>query len=443
MPEAPLHAFLLDLGGALTLAGAAVSETQERLLRVAAANGATEARVLVFPTALIVSTGAEDRATIDAIPSVAGGLPLDQVSALYELLDLAETGAIAPAEGRAALREIRAREPRHGAIVELLSYAVLTVGLCLILQPTPVDVAISFGLGLVVGAFLLLARGHDSLTALLPVLCATAVAAISFEAVSHEITDDAGLRTLIAPLVTFLPGAMLTTATVELASGQMMAGATRLVTGGVQLLLLAFGIVAGAELVGLPRDAAFDDSPANLLGSWAPWLGVVVFGVGAAFYFQAPRRALPWLLLVIVVAWFAQQLGSELIGAEISGFAGALAMTPVALAVAKLPGGPPSQVTFLPAFWLLVPGAIGLLGVTTIVGDPASASVGDLVQPMGSIISVALGVLCGVTLFRGLDSTVATVRGRSVKASRRTRACRRPWRGRGRRCRRTRRPPCR
>jgi uncharacterized membrane protein YjjB (DUF3815 family) len=38
---------------------------------------------------------------------------------------------------------------------------------------------------------------------------------------------------------------------------------------------------------------------------------------------------------------------------------GALVMTPVALAVAQFPAGPPSQVTFLPALWLLVPGALG------------------------------------------------------------------------------------
>lgn len=32
------------------------------------------------------------------------------------------------------------------------------------------------------------------------------------------------------------------------------------------------------------------------------------------------------------------------------------------LRAARIPGGPPSQVTFLPAFWLLVPGALGLIG---------------------------------------------------------------------------------
>ena len=89
-------------------------------------------------------------------------------------------------------------------------------------------------------------------------------------------------------------------------------------------------------------------------------------------------------------------------------------MTPVALAIARLPGGPPSQVTFLPAFWLLVPGALGLIGVTEVIGDPATASVEDLVKPVGSIVSIALGVLGGVSVYRGLASATRPLRlGRS------------------------------
>jgi uncharacterized membrane protein YjjB (DUF3815 family) len=249
-----------------------------------------------------------------------------------------------------------------------------------------------------------------------PVLAAALVSALSFEAVKHDIADP-GLRTLIAPLVTFLPGGMLTTATIELASGEMVAGASRLVFGSVQLLLLAFGIVAGVELAGLPSEAVLHDAEANLLGWWAPWLGVLVFGFAAAVYFSAPPGALPWLMLVLLSAWIGQLAGDQLFGGDVSGFFGALVMTPVALTVARMPSGPPSQVTFLPAFWLLVPGAIGLIGVTEVVGNPATASIEDLVKPVGSIISIALGVLTGASLYRavvaapGRVSRVARARG--------------------------------
>jgi uncharacterized membrane protein YjjB (DUF3815 family) len=128
---------------------------------------------------------------------------------------------------------------------------------------------------------------------------------------------------------------------------------------------------------------------------------VIVFGVAMAAYFSAPRRALPWLIVVLLAAWIGQLIGNLLFSAEVSGFFGALLMTPIALLIARLPTGPPAQVTFLPAFWLLVPGALGLIGVTEIVGNPATATVADLVKPIGAVVSIALGVLAGVSLFHG------------------------------------------
>ena len=376
----------------------------------------SDPRVIVLPTALIIAFGRAGVATIESIPQFAGALRLDQISALYELVDEAERGEVEPAEGLRRLERIRAMPPRHGAAVTLLGYTAMTVGLCLVLRPTPGDVAVAAVLGVVVGALVLAARGRQTLTVLMPILAATVVSALTFEAVKHELADP-GLRAMIASLVMFLPGGVLTTATVELASGEMVAGASRLVFGSVQLLLLAFGIVAGVELVGLPSEVVLHAEQANLLAWWAPWLGVVVFGVAVAVYFSAPRGALPWLMLVLIAAWIGQLIGDRLVGGDVSGFFGALLMTPVALAIARLPGGPPSQVTFLPAFWLLVPGALGLIGVTEVVGDPATATIDDLLKPVGSIVSIALGVLGGVSVYRGLSAAPPWLLRRAVRGS--------------------------
>ena len=67
----------------LSLAGTAVSETQERLTTIAVAYGVSDARIVVLPTALMISFGRSGRATLDAIPELAGTLRLDQISALY------------------------------------------------------------------------------------------------------------------------------------------------------------------------------------------------------------------------------------------------------------------------------------------------------------------------------------------------------------------------
>jgi uncharacterized membrane protein YjjP (DUF1212 family) len=410
--DVALRRFVLEVGGALSLAGTAVSETQTRLARIAQANGVRDARVIALPTALLISLGATRPTTIEIIPQQRGVLRLDQISALYELLRRAERGAVTPAAGLDRLREIRAMPAGHRFGVTLLGHTLMTAGLCLILQPTALDVAIATALGALVGALVLLTRERQTMGTLIPILSAMVVSAVTFEAVAHGIADP-GLRTLIAPLVTFLPGGILATATLEVASGEMIAGASRLVYGALQMLLLAFGIVAGAELAGLPGRDDLDGSQTNLLGWWAPWLGVLVFGIANALYFSAPRGTLGWLLLVLLVAWVGQLVGDRFVGGEVSAFVGAFVMTPVALAVSRLPGGPPSQVTFLPAFWLLVPGALGLIEVTEVVGSPATASVGDLLQPVAAVVAIALGVLCGASASRGLAAALTQARPRT------------------------------
>ena len=55
----------------------------------------------------------------------------------------------------------------------------------------------------------------------------------------------------------------------------------------------------------------------------------------------------------------------------------------------------PAHASFLPGFWLLVPGALGLIGLTELAGGGGGQ---DLVATVGSIFAVALGVLCGTQI---------------------------------------------
>ena len=198
---------------------------------------------------------------------------------------------------------------------------------------------------------------------------------------------------LIAPLITLLPGALLTTAVIELASGQMISGAGRLAAGATQLLLLALGIVGPALLVGIPALELTTTKPALRHARVRGWRsppsasGIVVNRC-------ARPRSMGWILIVLYVAYGAQVLGGLFIGGMLSAFVGALAMTPVADLVARQRGGPPAIVSFTPAFWILVPGALGLMGVATLMsGDDTGTA--TLLTTVVTMIGIALGVLVG------------------------------------------------
>jgi len=163
----------------------------------------------------------------------------------------------------------------------------------------------------------------------------------------------------------------------------------------MQLVLLALGLVAGSELVGVPGGDLGDtlDGP---VGSIVPWVGIGVFGAGVVWFNGARASARIWIVVVLYVAYSGQVIGGLFFGSALSSFFGAVAMTPVAIIAARQRSGPTPLVMFLPAFWILVPGALGLDGVASIIG--AGSGMDALVTTVTSMVGISLGILLGLLL---------------------------------------------
>jgi uncharacterized membrane protein YjjP (DUF1212 family) len=391
-----LRDLLVQLGLAMSAAGDSVDAIDTRLRTIVGAYGVDHVEVGVLPTSLMVGTGQGGDARVQMGSPTSVPLRFDQVAALYALVRSASAAALTPTQALVELDTIRAMPPTFGAVVRTSGHAVMTAGLALLLQPTAGAVVAALVLGLLVGSLKL--PRWSALEFVLPVAVSFAVSIVVFAFVRH-VTLDNPTRILIPPLATFLPGGALAIATVELACGQMVSGASRLVAGLVQLMLLAFGILAAGTLLDLPSEV-LTDNPVARLGWWAPWVGVLVFAVGNYLHFSSPARSLPWILAVLLAAYAGQVIGAALFGGLLSGFFGALAMTPLVLWFETLPHGPPKLVTFLPAFWLLVPGATGLIGVTALLGAGDSFGVQATVDTLVTVMSIALGVLVGTALHR-------------------------------------------
>ena len=79
-----------------------------------------------------------------------------------------------------------------------------------------------------------------------------------------------------------------------------------------------------------------------------------------------------------------------------------LVATPLAYLIQLRFKGPPAMVTFLPSFWLVVPGALGLVYVARMLSDRAAGLEG-LVTAVFVVASIAMGTLVGASLYRGLS----------------------------------------
>lgn len=383
------------VGEAMLDATYSVITIEAALEDIARANSYPDTEVVVMPTALFVSTRGGGELFTGAISSGRNKLLLHQVDALDELLRRARAGDLTPGQILDGINEIRTAPSPFTRPVRIAAYVLLCAGLAVILGASWGSVAIACVLGALVGTVLLSTANISTQRApLITVGLAFGVSTTVF-LLARAGWDATIFPSLIAPLVILLPGALLTTGIIELAAGQMMSGAGRLMAGFMQLVLLSVGIVAGATLVGIPKIALSETHES--ISAIAPWIAVAAYGVGIVVYQCGRRASIPWILLVLYVAYGAQVIGEIFFGGVLSALIGAFVMTPVAVLVSRNPTGPAATVSFLPAFWLLVPGALGLVGVASILdgtGDGGST----MVTTLSTMVAIALGILAGSAL---------------------------------------------
>ena len=99
-----------------------------------------------------------------------------------------------------------------------------------------------------------------------------------------------------------------------------------------------------------------------------------MIGVGITLMESVPVRLAPWVLGVLVVTFLAQlggqRLGSPALGSFLGAIAASLGASTAELVHRRLP----RLVVFLPSFWLLVPGSLGLIGVSEVAIVPGGGS---------------------------------------------------------------------
>ena len=133
-------------------------------------------------------------------------------------------------------------------------------------------------------------------------------------------------------------------------------------------------------------------------------VGVVVYGLGGMLYFGPPTSFLPWMLLMLLIAYGGQWVGNELLGSYASGFTGGLTLIICALAISHRPNTPPTVS-------LVLPGLLGFIGVTQLLGTHSSAV---FTATLISMMSIALGVQTGILLWRAAVQVTGTPHRRAI-----------------------------
>jgi len=405
LPTPPdLLELLRALGVALLNSADSAATATQTLQEVAAAYD-VDLQAMVLPTGILLRSS---RSEVDLVTVPNRDLRLDQIAQVNDLVKRLKSGGITPTAGLERLDRILRSAPRFGSLVALLGQMILAVGFGLLLNPDLLGLPFYAALGLFVGVLRLMAGRWATLSVALPVIAAFLVTILAVKVVAPFVDDDP-IRLVVPALITFFPGATLTIATIELAGAQIVSGASRLVWGMSQLLLLAFGVFAGLNLIGYPAA-----SGAAQAGAWAPWVGVALVGVGYLLFASAPPGSLVFLWIALYGSYAAQALGAFWLEPALSGLVGGLVIVPLTHLLAKFAHSPPQAVLLLPAFWLLLPGALGFRSVSSLAMGVAGGAQ-DLVVTGISIFAVAVGVLVGMSITKDAGAIRRTWRLRVLR----------------------------
>lgn len=392
------------LGCGLLAGGMPVHEVEEDVRDVAAALGHPRAQVACSPTATTLTLSSGGAASMERVE---GGVRLDQLAEVSRLRAGLRTGVVSVEDALTRLSTLRA-EPHRYAHAGLLGGGLLAaVGIALVLAPSWPSVLFAALIAPWTVTLMVLAGRSALVRTLMPFFAAFIAALIAFLAAGQGLVTSP-LWTLVAPIAVLLPGALIVTGLTELAAGSMMAGTARLGYGATQLLLFALGVGAAVVLLRVPPEEIDAGRPADL-GWWAPALGVVVVTVAISLMESVSVAMVPWLLATILATYLAQTAGNALSASGwLGAFLGATAASLVATVVEFLRPQLPRVVAFLPSFWLLVPGSLGLVSLTRLEIAPDTA-IGALGGVVVIVAAIALGVVVGAALARPLRSAARRV----------------------------------
>ena len=330
------------------------------------------------------------------IANTGPGFRFDQIAATETLVRELRHHAIPAEEALQRLDEIEQSTPPISMLSRIVGYMLMALGFALCFRSSYSATIAATVMALPIGAISLWGSIKGTIASLMPLgLTFVSALVIALWAIHSGIDDP--VRVAVIPVLTLIPGAALTTAMIELTTGDMIAGSSRLVYAFMILLSMAFGLALAIDLVGITSDN-LQDLTSQQAPSWVLWIAAPVFGLGSVMYFCIPRMLWVWSIVFCFFTFWINLLLTNVMG---SAFAGGVSLGIALLAAwainSHLKNHPSTLVMFLPTFWLMVPGSMGFVALSgAITQDKALSNLGG--SALLSLMSMAVGMMIAAVM---------------------------------------------
>jgi len=392
--SSPHAALVLNLGRALLRVGSPAHRL-ETAMQVMAERLGLKGEFFSTPTALIASLGDGQRQQTFLARVEPGGADLGKLAELSEIMEQLACGELDPIEADRRVLEIDARPARYRGLPLLLAYVLVSAGACTLLGGGWRETLLAAVLGGVTGISVLLLWQRTELSRLLMPLSAGLVTFFGTLWCGFD-PRTALMPSVIAGMITLVPGMDLTSATRELATGHQVSGAARLASTIAVFALLTVGLALGGwlaqTLVGEVPLRPPSAAPPGLLP-----LGLVLAAIGFVVLFQALWRDWIWVVGACLLAWMAGGLGAQLGSPVLGAFVGALLVGISGNLFARWTQRPGS-IFQMPGLILLVPGSIGMRSLSALVSHDVISGIETGFLTMLIAVALTAGLILASAL---------------------------------------------
>ncbi len=395
----PAQELLITIGTGLLAGGISSVDVEDALTGLAPAVGLDAINVAALPKGLFLTVGAGGATRFERIGP---DLRFDQTAKLLDIVDSIHARRLSVDEARQTIEaEVFATAPRWPGWLTCLGAVPIGIGLCLLLEPGPVNLVFAALGSLVVAGALAINSRHSSLGPLLPVASAFFVGVLMLIGCRLDWLESP-LRTIVATLALLLPGSAVVTGLTEISAGALSAGSSRLVSSTVQLAMFIAGVAGAAVVTGTGAEALVNSQLTDSTW-WLSSLGVAAATLGLIIYLHTPlEHTLPIVLTIGAAALAQLGVGAEF-GAAIGGLAGALTASLVAVVLSRLPRGPIWRISFVPAFLVVAPGSFGLLNASQIEFGDGSSVLASLLAAGATFFTIAIGTVIGAAVAHAVE----------------------------------------
>ena len=367
------------------------SDQLERTVKPIAQTLGVELEIFALPTNLTIALGPRYAQQIVMLRLQPAQPNLRKLALLNEIFDDLQSGRITLDAATALLRSIDERAPAPPIAASILSYALVSTGVAVLLGGSMHEMLVAACIGVSTGILSFFTARNATMERLYQFLAAFA-ATLIVGAYDRFVGPVNLYIAIVAGVVVLLPGYSLTLALHELANEDLIAGTSRLGRVLAVLLALACGFILGFAAVGgsLLHNVGTRPHPIGP-EAWLP--AVLALSIGLSIQLDARLRDYAWVALACVVA-----MGSEFYFS----FSAAQQVTPfIAATICGLTANlgarflrVPQPVMLVPALFVLVPGALSYQSVLWVVSRDYS----DAASLASSAVLAAILIVAGLLL---------------------------------------------